>query len=880
MIRFARCARGFLLVVLALLVPSTAFAGEIDAHLAATYYLARKAGFRPAEAREIAIGDWSMDLNSTTTAYDDRVALPDVDAPPVYRMRGKTFHSLCGTPEAVVAQLGVLRDGIANREGRKRLIAIGQYLHALQDSFFHQTEDGKPFNPEVGHALVPGTDKIALHYDAALHANEFTLEALKALHEDGTPVVPSASEIYFRDRSGLQFSPGHFAKLQKDDAANDLVTMTRVIADSYEIRHKIIRRKMRGEWEETEVEEVGELDYLAMNKKLSELWVNRNNGGSLAPPGEIGWDSPEKILYDTHPDWLILEAPEDPAVTSAKAAGRAIADDTIVGGISFTRAAALSLPIDLDIDSAHVEKGVVVLSGLRGNASRFDAALFLTALRLACIRDDPSFSLDPVDGGAFMNESVDIIHSVATRFVPRILASEEPAAAATDGDPATGLTEVTGPDLQTFDLREKDPALAKELIDDHPEMRAKLVFHPDWLRRTRLGETMYRGDLLLKELTLGIAVLDREGGVPAHDVRGYHPALESMATDALLALLQGSASDRELAAYRFWFEISHDPSAPSVPSPQSLLPDKSLEGNVSAELRDAMAGRTQMYIDSTVLDAHLAVDSVAPRIPRAGGSLDLTDVRPQIFVRRHDAARGEDLAGSERHLDRLATTVNGNLGSYEAKYPDVGALEASLRAYVAALRIAQVDPEACDGLDDLPLLPAEQVATALPETIVPVLAVTIAKIRAASASDSGEVHVAAGMLNGGVSLGARRSLVKAYDPSGSDLTSIVTREAAAWKTQPAAWSSEGREFFALRDDLGAIGSERREIARYRVRPETVDAIVRGDRASIGLTKTAPLGLIARSLENPISALAAACLAVATIWGLGLLAFTKLGGERR
>ena len=41
----------------------------------------------------------------------------------------------------------------------------------------------------------------------------------------------------------------------------------------------------------------------------------------------------------------------------------------------------------------------------------------------------------------------------------------------------------------------------------HPNFKAQLVFRPEWLRQTRFGEILYKGDLLLKELSEGVPLL-------------------------------------------------------------------------------------------------------------------------------------------------------------------------------------------------------------------------------------------------------------------------------------------------------------------------------------------------------------------------------------
>ena len=57
-----------------------------------------------------------------------------------------------------------------------------------------------------------------------------------------------------------------------------------------------------------------------------------------------------------------------------------------------------------DLEGIHYRDGTVVLAGRKSTAS-FDAALFLTTMRLACSADDPFFSLDPPDPAAWDEQS-------------------------------------------------------------------------------------------------------------------------------------------------------------------------------------------------------------------------------------------------------------------------------------------------------------------------------------------------------------------------------------------------------------------------------------------------------------------------------------------
>ena len=60
--------------------------------------------------------------------------------------------------------------------------------------------------------------------------------------------------------------------------------------------------------------------------------------------------------------------------------------------MSLGLAAAMRMGLNVDLEGKSWAEGRVVLSGASG--ATIDAALFLTALRLACEREEPYFSLE------------------------------------------------------------------------------------------------------------------------------------------------------------------------------------------------------------------------------------------------------------------------------------------------------------------------------------------------------------------------------------------------------------------------------------------------------------------------------------------------------
>jgi hypothetical protein len=827
-----------------LLVPGAASGGEIDAHLASTYFLARQAGFEPEEAKRIAIADWSLDLNSTTTAIDTRFLdaptdtaswSPEVGDPPAWRMRGQTFHSLERSPEEVVKQLGVLRDGIAQRSGDEKLVAIGQYLHALQDAYFHQTADGGPYAPELGHALHPSTDKIALHYDAALHAGEQSLGALRAFAAGETPPVPDAKEIYFRDATGLQLSRDHLRKLEQEDAQTGLVRMTAAIVDSYKTEMVAVDQGVKAaDWTV-----IGDLDYGRMNEKLNGVWSRLHPGDELDPPDEIQWDSPDKINYDTHPELLLVQAPEDPLVTAAKemadstavaasAAASAAVEDVPVGGISFSRAAALGLPIPLDLDAVRIEKGHVVLSG--SASGTLDAAELLTTMRLACGRSDPYFSLDPVDGEAWMRDSQAALAEAVRAIDPTSFSTGDAPDEGTlqDAFESDGY-RLEGPVLKTFLVRDRDPDLWDRLHAEYPDLDPKLVFHPRWLGETKVGEVLYRADVLLKELSLGVPVLDPSGSVPARIVSGYHDAITDQAARFLLAELHG---DEIVAAQpaRLWFELPHDQPPATGTAGAGGMVIKEDEANLPAELRDPVTDRARERIESGGALGSSTGSASNGSIAKDGSVMDLSGVWPRVYVRSFDPAAGVDVPGSDPSLDALAARVNSDLPSYAQAYPELRHLVRVLRAYVVSVKTVEADRSICSTLDGLPLMDTERAASALPETNDAVMAMSVAVAKIYVPSEGGWQELTAQGVSvnasGGVALGARDMLAEATDVATS-VTSSVAAGSASWSSEPGIYSDGGRSFTTLDLDLAPVARQAREVRTHVVTAADVDAVLAG-----------------------------------------------------
>jgi hypothetical protein len=224
-------------------------AGDIVSHYTATYVLARQAGFTHRQARSIAAGDWSMDLNAGTTA------LPLVDfagdisgdlghiksaglgwsTTAQWQDRGAAYHSL-GNQASVVNALNGLRNDVLTSAASSddKLIQLGEYLHATQDSYFHQ-KDGEPFSETTGHLLYGhDTDRVGTHFDAALTSNEATYDILKQYHDNATlPDVRPANQIYSSD------TQQEIQSIKNNDNVTGIFRLTSAEANAYKVTQQL-----------------------------------------------------------------------------------------------------------------------------------------------------------------------------------------------------------------------------------------------------------------------------------------------------------------------------------------------------------------------------------------------------------------------------------------------------------------------------------------------------------------------------------------------------------------------------------------------------------------------------------------------------------------
>src|SRR5262249_38550762 len=270
-----------------------------------------------------------------------------------------------------------------------------------------------------------------------------------------------------------------------------------------------------------------------------------------------------------------------------------------------------------DIDAIAYRDGQIVISGPESKATKIDASLFLTSMRLACGAGDPFFSLDPVDGAAWQEQSQAAMDVVWKRMQDKIRSG------------VRGQFEV-----KTFSVRRDFASLWAEIGPKYPELRTRLVFHPEWLSETRFGEILYKADVLLKELTVGVPVVVPGGGMRAANVRDYIAPDKRAAVRGLL--VPDQLRERGRPAYRLWVALT--PGAGRGGPPTYENPDANIDPRSNRALYAML--KAQGYIDAPRPEP-LQTSAFYGN----GGVADLSRVYPKMFILRHDLASGQDIPG-------------------------------------------------------------------------------------------------------------------------------------------------------------------------------------------------------------------------------------------
>ncbi|MEO8008014.1 MAG: hypothetical protein ABI728_05780, partial [Betaproteobacteria bacterium] len=464
---------------------------------------------------------------------------------------------------------------------------------------------------------------------------------------------------------------------------------------------------------------------------------------------------------------------------------RTFPPDPMPGGISLSVAAAARMPIRIQFDAVRMGKDGLVLVGSPDKTANFDGAMLLTVTRLACEADDPYFSLDPDDGRLWQRESDQAFAQAWTALQPEI---ERALPQLTPGDIESARSGVVlaGPRLLTMSVHEKLPELWRDLIAKYPHLRSRLVFRPQWLAQTRVGQSLYLADVLLKELAGGAAAIAPGHRLRAAGIEGYFSADARRAADQLISRLEDSPAgvkeaDQGEGGNRLWFdlvpEFRREP-LDDFPSPDLYRLDRPELRNLSVAgdgpeavpgdtSRAEMLRQVRMQLQRIGVTSTRVEAAAKPvEVIQDGNVLDLSEVYPHMFVRRHDHATGQDLPGSSPDLDALAADVNGRIGIYAHAHDQLQVLVQIFRAFVIAVKWTQANPAICETVHALPLLTSERVEAALPRYHPSELFVSLAALQTAFPSgddriEQWSVEGTAGSIQGGVSLGSKALLANA-----------------------------------------------------------------------------------------------------------------------
>ena len=459
------------------------------------------------------------------------------------------------------------------------------------------------------------------------------------------------------------------------------------------------------------------------------------------------------------------------------------------GGISLSMAAASRLALKIRLDGVHAQDGRLVLTGHADTAQIADAGLLFTALRAACEPNDPYMSLDPDNGRAWWEEGERAGKEVWAR-IKGDFGVDKPLTVSTP----EGLV------VRTISVRRDYPQVWTTLERAYPNLRARLVFKPDWLRETRFGEIMYVADVLLKELSAGIATLQQGPEVRAVKIDGYQSSdlrgvLRGL-TESVGSLPSTASSVR---SFRLWFDLApdgRDPNAPAV-----LTDAVSLLDNSKASASDPASVKLRALIKARGYTSSQGGPKLTRALAVSEGAMDLSQVWPQMFVRGHDHATRTDIQGMDYALLSLSEDVNRRVAAYAAAYKELRDLAEVFRLYVAAVGIVNRDQNACESVRATPLLAAERAARELPLHHPTELAFTVASFTHKDADGKRRWYYQTHTFNGGVSPRGRAFFEKeAMLPAETNLTREIRQEVAARSTDVAWAGKDGRQYVALQLD--------------------------------------------------------------------------------
>ena len=431
-----------------------------------------------------------------------------------------------------------------------------------------------------------------------------------------------------------------------------------------------------------------------------------------------------------------------------------------MGGISLSKAAAERMAINIDIEGVAYRDGQIVLAGAQSKASKLDAALFLTSLRLACSPGDPFFSLDPADGKAWLDQS-DAAFKIAWKRTEASVKSR-----------ARGSRF----EVRTFSVQRDFPALWAEIGAQFPKLRTNLVFRPEWLRETRFGDILYKADVLLKELSAGVAVVVPGGPLRAETIPGYIAANKRTAARGLLERHR----ERDRYGHRLWFDLMPQTGSGALPAYED--PDANIDRGSNRVLYALL--KEQGYVDAPkpppLHKSALYVES---------GIADISEVYPKMFIRRHDQATREDIPGASPDLDLLSADVNKRTAVYADTYQELRELTDIFRAYIASTRIVKEEPQVCAKLPG-ELTSGEKLAQALPPDRPSELFISVAHAQ-------GVAPYSAGWVSGGISLRGKQFYPQAIVEKETPLIAEIKRDLSGGVPAPDFKAASGRRYLAF-----------------------------------------------------------------------------------
>jgi hypothetical protein len=436
------------------------------------------------------------------------------------------------------------------------------------------------------------------------------------------------------------------------------------------------------------------------------------------------------------------------------------------GGISFGLAAAMRMSLNVNLEGMRFNDGRLLLTGDEHGAT-IDAALLMTGLRLACSREAPYFSLDPVDG---WSEDTQRAFERIGQYINRTVLETE-RQNFRRGELADGLK------LQTFSVRRSFRDVWNAIVATSPHLKSSLVFRPSWLRETRFGDIMYRADLLLKELSTGVSVLDRSVGRP-YAIKGYVSALERNAADAILM-----PHHPEEAGTRYWFDLA------STDAIDRAIEPRRIPAGAESDLVQALARRGLLGTPSSL--------SKPIKVSYDGVSVDLSQVWPRIFVRRHDAARGVDVDARDFSSEAVALDVNGRPESYAREHTELRELAEVLRAYVGAVTFVSRDESICTYVEHMPMLPSERLDRALPDEHPSELAVAIISFVGKTREGRTFKPAYASIMSGGVAMNVTPVVNAAMSapPTPTAVTRRLERQEPGG--QRGSWQEQSTRYVSL-----------------------------------------------------------------------------------